>query len=508
MGARILVADDSVTIQKVVELTFSKEDFTLIQARNGQEAIHKAKAEQPDLVLLDLVMPDMNGYDVCVALRAEPALRAVPIILLAGTFEPFDQQRGARVGANDFVTKPFESQVLIGKVKQLLFAKTLEMGPALTAIPATGEAVTVKIPPVSSAPTAVPETPAVATVELPLRSTPPSEDESSQRPGRAVESAPATAAPAAEFSFGDALAGPEAPPLDLSALDLAPLPAAPESVGDAAEVMSLPESLSLDDLLAAGPEISTFPPRVEAAAPEAGALEPVFELSPEAGPPLPMVEVGGKGPSPLSVDDLLGSAAMDALPTDTPTLELPEIDLTALSQPGGPAETGVDSYRPEFAELAEEPVGSSPDDTPASPTESLTYGAAAPSGPPDFLQPAAEVTGQVSSLANAAGSLPPSEISPVDKDDRPVEPVVVALPAVPAAQTAPPAPAATTPSEMTAMREAVTERVAHDLTRELSEKLIERFEKIVWEVVPDLAEILITKELERIRQLAEEEKSS
>jgi hypothetical protein len=61
---------------------------------------------------------------------------------------------------------------------------------------------------------------------------------------------------------------------------------------------------------------------------------------------------------------------------------------------------------------------------------------------------------------------------------------------------------------MAAMREAVTERVAHDLTRELGEKLIERFEKIVWEVVPDLAEILITKELERIRQLAEEEKSS
>jgi len=64
------------------------------------------------------------------------------------------------------------------------------------------------------------------------------------------------------------------------------------------------------------------------------------------------------------------------------------------------------------------------------------------------------------------------------------------------------------PSEMAAMRDAVTERVAHDLKRELSEKLLDRFEKIVWEVVPDLAEILITKEIERIRQLAEGEKSS
>ena len=72
MAARILVADDSVTIQKVVELTFSKEDFVLVQARSGEEAIRKAKEERPDLVLLDLVMPDKNGYEVCAALRAEP----------------------------------------------------------------------------------------------------------------------------------------------------------------------------------------------------------------------------------------------------------------------------------------------------------------------------------------------------------------------------------------------------------------------------------------------------
>ncbi len=68
--------------------------------------------------------------------------------------------------------------------------------------------------------------------------------------------------------------------------------------------------------------------------------------------------------------------------------------------------------------------------------------------------------------------------------------------------------AGVSPAEIAAMREAVTERVAHDLKRELSEKLLDRFEKIVWEVVPDLAEILVTKEIERLRRLAEEEKSS
>src|SRR5512136_3145221 len=156
MGARILVADDSVTIQKVVELTFSKEDFVLEQARNGDEAIRMAKETRPDLVLLDLVMPDMNGYDVCAALRSDPALRSVPVILLAGTFESFDHQRAAQVGANDFVTKPFESQVLVGKVKQLLFAKAMETGKLAASAKPPTDAVTAKIPSASSVPSVVP----------------------------------------------------------------------------------------------------------------------------------------------------------------------------------------------------------------------------------------------------------------------------------------------------------------------------------------------------------------
>jgi len=122
MGARILVADDSVTIQKVVELTFSKEDFEIISARNGEEAIRKARELRPDLMLIDAVMPEKNGYEVCEALRLDPLFKEVPIILLTGTFEAFDKEEALRVGVNDFVTKPFESQALISKVRQLLFA--------------------------------------------------------------------------------------------------------------------------------------------------------------------------------------------------------------------------------------------------------------------------------------------------------------------------------------------------------------------------------------------------
>lgn len=123
MGARILVADDSVTIQKVVELTFSREGVELTPARSGQEALRMAQEIKPDLMLIDLSMPDMSGYEVCATLRKSPLFKEVPIILLAGTFEPFNEAEGRRVGANDFVSKPFDSQTLIGKVRQLLSAR-------------------------------------------------------------------------------------------------------------------------------------------------------------------------------------------------------------------------------------------------------------------------------------------------------------------------------------------------------------------------------------------------
>jgi len=123
MGARILVADDSVTIQKVVELTFSREDFELIAARSGEEAIRKAREYLPDLVILDTAMPDKSGYEVCRILKADLPLKDVPVIFFPNTFEVFDKEEAFRAGADDFITKPFESQVLIGKVKHLLSSR-------------------------------------------------------------------------------------------------------------------------------------------------------------------------------------------------------------------------------------------------------------------------------------------------------------------------------------------------------------------------------------------------
>jgi CheY-like chemotaxis protein len=127
MGAKILVADDSKTVQTAVRLTFSREDVELILAESGEEAIQKARELGPDLMLIDTAMPDTSGYEICRALKADPAMRDIPVILLAGSSEEDSGSKGRAVEASDIVIKPFESQMLIAKVKQLLDARPVRL---------------------------------------------------------------------------------------------------------------------------------------------------------------------------------------------------------------------------------------------------------------------------------------------------------------------------------------------------------------------------------------------
>jgi CheY-like chemotaxis protein len=120
MKARVLVADDSATMQKTVELTLGRAGVELVQARSAEEAMRKAREMKPDLMLIDHSMPDRSGQDLCATFRKDPGLKGVPIILMAGASSPVDAAAVQRVGASDVVTKPFDSQTLIGKVKQFL----------------------------------------------------------------------------------------------------------------------------------------------------------------------------------------------------------------------------------------------------------------------------------------------------------------------------------------------------------------------------------------------------
>lgn len=123
MPRKILLADDSVTIQKVVELTFSEGDFVVTSVSNGKAAIEQINISRPDIILCDVIMPEINGYDVCYRIKHDPAFSAIPVVLLTGTFEPFDEEKAKSSGADAFVTKPFDSQVLIDKVNELIDKK-------------------------------------------------------------------------------------------------------------------------------------------------------------------------------------------------------------------------------------------------------------------------------------------------------------------------------------------------------------------------------------------------
>ena len=124
----ILLADDSITIQKVVELTFSDGDYRVFCVSNGALALRKIGEVRPDVVLLDVIMPEKNGYEVCEALKADPATASIPVLLLCGTFEPFDARRAEAAGASGHLTKPFESHALVARVEELMTARVLRPG--------------------------------------------------------------------------------------------------------------------------------------------------------------------------------------------------------------------------------------------------------------------------------------------------------------------------------------------------------------------------------------------
>jgi CheY-like chemotaxis protein len=145
MGKKILLADDSLTIQKVVELTFSDSDYELVCVSNGQKALERVREQRPDLILADVVMPEKNGYEVCEAIKGNPATSRIPVVLLSGTFEPFDRERAERIGADAIVSKPFDSQQLLGQVEALLdrvpaaAAETAAPAPTTARIPTVAE---------------------------------------------------------------------------------------------------------------------------------------------------------------------------------------------------------------------------------------------------------------------------------------------------------------------------------------------------------------------------------
>jgi CheY-like chemotaxis protein len=133
---KLLLADDSVTIQRVIELTFSGQDVQVLTASDGEEAVSRIAADKPDIVLADIGMPKRSGYDVSAFVKGRPELSHIPVLLLAGAFEPVDEAKAKEVLCDGVLVKPFEPQQVIARVRELLGgAKGSPTQPAVSDIP-------------------------------------------------------------------------------------------------------------------------------------------------------------------------------------------------------------------------------------------------------------------------------------------------------------------------------------------------------------------------------------
>ncbi|HEX7087482.1 MAG TPA: response regulator [Vicinamibacterales bacterium] len=156
MPPRLLLADDSVTVQRVIELTFADEDINVVSVGSGDEAIARLETDTFDIVLADVGMPGRDGFEVARFVRERPATAHVPVILLTGAYEQVDAARVAASGASAVLPKPFEPQAVIQKVRELLAGRpspAASPAPAAAASgarPDAGDAVIAPAPPAAS----------------------------------------------------------------------------------------------------------------------------------------------------------------------------------------------------------------------------------------------------------------------------------------------------------------------------------------------------------------------
>ena len=117
---RILIVDDVESIVMTVKMFLERHHYEVITANNGQEGLEKAKTEKPDLIILDLMLPRMHGYKVCGLLKKDVRYAKIPIILFTEKAKEEDIKLGEEVGADAYINKPFEPQVMLSKIKELI----------------------------------------------------------------------------------------------------------------------------------------------------------------------------------------------------------------------------------------------------------------------------------------------------------------------------------------------------------------------------------------------------
>ena len=510
MPKTLLLADDSITIQRVVGITFANEDFEITTVDNGEDAVLRAKELKPDIVLADVIMPKRNGYEVCKAIKSDPELGNTPVLLLAGTFEAFDENRAREVGANGHITKPFESQALIDKVKEMLGG-----APAAAPQPVAAPAAPRPVAP----PAAVPRPIAPPTAPTPLRP---------------IQPAPRPVAPpsmAASQPFGTT------PPA-------APRPITPSPYGAAAAPppSAMPPIRPLTPIQT--PSAAPMPrpiaptPITPVASPfGAGAVPPAaprpFEPKPIAPRPFEPKPIEPKpyAPRPPAVAPLGMPSPFDSEPGSpeplsgpgvSPTFEqAPSFGAKGLEEPAflTPSEEGARpldatnfdageaplSPPPAAAEEKPAPFGFGQPMTAAEPPPlELDSVASEPPEPPAVQASLAELAQEPGAPGpEEIGDLPSVDIDAEGMADQPTElaPMHEFIPKPeaighPIAAPKPPVRPAPEPA-----RERLAPTAAPALSREELQAIArETIEKVAWEIVPQLAETILREEIEKLVQ--------
>jgi two-component system alkaline phosphatase synthesis response regulator PhoP len=117
---KILVVDDEIYIVHILDFSLGMEGYEVVTALDGEQALEKARSEKPDLIVLDIMMPKLDGYETCKRLKADPETKDVPVILLSAKGRNVDQKVGFEVGADDYITKPFSPRKLVERINAIL----------------------------------------------------------------------------------------------------------------------------------------------------------------------------------------------------------------------------------------------------------------------------------------------------------------------------------------------------------------------------------------------------
>ena len=284
MSRTLLLADGSVTVQRVIELTFAHEDIRVTAVSDGRKAIQLLDNEQPDVVLADVDLPEVDGYALAAHMRRVPRLKNVPLLLLAGAFEPVDQQRARDVGSDGVIVKPFEPQVVVTRVKELIDQRDRASRPVGQRDEAAAEP--------GPGPKAVPPPPPVAAAPEPVRPAP--------RPEPAFPRPAAAPEPAATPAMGDVDLPLMPEPLELPSRPIwdirgsvaqGPAPLPPLSMPTAAPVQAAPVAAAPLPPVAPAPPLPSAPPPPKVTLANAfTALLAAEQSMPAAQPPVALSE--------------------------------------------------------------------------------------------------------------------------------------------------------------------------------------------------------------------------